>query len=125
MFYIDFGITDTLPVGELHRLQCRNKYSVDTHLRDALTEADLEQCIINEQDAVDKLFCIPALAVRSELVLIKPSSAVEYVGNWMPQVKKFIADYCIRHNFSFTGISITFTDFHRFCAYYFKLLYFY
>ena len=102
MLFVDFGITGTLPMGDIYKLECRYKYSVEATLREPLSQVDI-QAFTSIQVVHDKLFCIPPLAVRSELVRIKPFSAVEFVGNWMPQVRKFMTEYCTEHEFLFTG----------------------
>lgn len=76
---------------------------MDSVLREAIDETDMNS-IIALQDVYDKLFSIPPLAVRCELVRIKPFSPVECFGNWMPQVKKFMSDYCAEQEYMFTGI---------------------
>lgn len=106
---MDFGITDTLALSNIFKLSCRFKFAVQNVLRETLKETDLQK-IKNPQEIFDKLFCIPPLAVRCELVRIKPFSGVELVGNWMPQVKSFMADYCKRYSFTLTGILIAHID---------------
>lgn len=84
----------------LYPLKCQYRYTVKEETRDAFTRQQL-QSIESVQEVHDLLFTIAPLAVHCELVRIKPFGAVENVGSWMPQVKRFFNDYCTHNKFSF------------------------
>lgn len=87
----------------LYPLICRSGFTVKKETRDAFTKDQLES-IDSVQQVHDLLFTIAPLAVHCELVRIKPFGAVENVGSWMPQVKRFFNDYCTHNKFAFEAV---------------------
>ncbi|KAJ6218490.1 hypothetical protein RDWZM_009647 [Blomia tropicalis] len=101
LFYVDFGITDSLPLNKIHPLKCQYEFSSQKILREEIEVLDVEK-LYNPQHIYDSLFRIPILAIRSQLTRIKPFSAIELVGNWMPQAKKFMIDFCAKNDYVFS-----------------------
>lgn len=92
-----------MPLNKIHPLKCQYEFSSQKILREEIEVLDVEK-LYNPQHIYDSLFRIPILAIRSQLTRIKPFSAIELVGNWMPQAKKFMIDFCAKNDYVFSGI---------------------